>query len=167
MTLSKQNREDNIEYALRLMKGKLGDRAMFKEFFDSDDQEFAGVHPTTWKELESKGLVRAHRTLNSADYELLGPGWYCAMAIDDLFDTPEFQEPFGKLSAALKKYVDGRQEEGITSVSRLVEETGLTEDWIYNVITGKIWEYHMKRVGARLDGGEVVWIPIDFNMEHL
>lgn len=167
MTLSKENRLQNMEQALRLMLGRLGDRAMYKEFFNPEDPIFTEVYPTSWKELEDRGLVRAHRTYTSVSYELRGTGWFCAMGIDDLFDTPAFEERFGKLSAAIKNHVRGRHEKQITSVGQLVEETGLAEDWIYNIIKAKVWKHQYNRVGAEYDSDDVIWIPIDFNMPPL
>jgi hypothetical protein len=167
MTLSRNDRLENLEYALRLMIERLGNRAMYAEFFDPKDPVFNEIYSTTWNELEQRGFVRAHKTSDSEFYEMRGLGWFCAMAVTGRIESPEFNERFGVLSAALKGLVDGRQQKQITTVEALVHQTGLPADWVYNVIKSNIWKHQHNRVGAEFDRFDVVWVPIDFNMEPL
>ena len=63
MTLSKQARLDNMEQALRLMLSQLGERPLYQEFFNPDDPAFAGIHNTSWKELEDRSLLKGYSRL--------------------------------------------------------------------------------------------------------
>lgn len=166
MTLSRDNRLKNMENALKLMLGRLGDRGMYAEFFDPQDPAFSEIYSTTWQELESRGLVRGHHMMQTDSFELRGPGWLVAMSLTGKLETPEFQERFGRLSAALKRQVDGRRQKQVTTVASLAKDTGIAADWIYNVIKSNVWQ-QQNRVGAEFDEHELVWIPIDFNMEPL
>jgi hypothetical protein len=152
MTLSKKQRLDNIEQALRMMAGRLGDRAVYRQSFKPDEPELAGVEETSWKELEARGLIHGTHTFTSDHYQLTGLGWFVAMELDDKCDTPEFQDKFGKLSSKLKSYVKGRREKAVTTVDALVDDVDLSQDFIYNVIKADVWQHKYNRVGAEFDG---------------
>lgn len=171
MTVSRDERLENARSVLVAMRKKLGEQAVWRELFAPDDELFRDVFTTTWKFLVERGRVKAHYTIASADYELTGFGWLEAIEATGEIDSPEFQERFGRLCAALKRRVKGRREEGSVGLEELANETNLPEGWVYNVIESRLWELRYGRVGAEFDDADhfrnTVWIPIDFNMDRL
>ena len=167
MSLSKEDRLKNIKDALKIMLDRLGERGMYVEFFSPQDPSFSNIHSTTWQEMERRGLIRGHHMQQSDSYDMCGPGWFYAMELAGKLDTPEFNERFGKLSAAVKRKVDGRQQRQPTTVEALAQETALPAHWIYNIIKSNVWRHRNHRIGVEFDHQEVVWIPSDFNMEPL
>jgi hypothetical protein len=168
MTVSKDTRLDNMKQALRVMLDRLAERPLYQEVFNPEDPAFAGIYNTSWKDLEDKSLLKGTHGMNFDYFQLTGIGWFCAMEIQGKFDTPEFQQRFGKLSAALKALVKGRHDQQITIIDGLCQSTGLPEHFVFNVIEGRVWKHKFNRVGPHFDESKtVIWIPLDFGVEPL
>jgi hypothetical protein len=140
MTLSKDDRRNNEDLALRQMLQELpANRPYEWELLDGGKEPFLTVYPTTWKELVRRGLVKEW-TFNR--YRLTGHGWISALKVSGKFDSQELRENAGKLSAALKKRVEGRRADGSVTRGELQNETGLSEGFIYNAIDSHLL-YHL------------------------
>jgi hypothetical protein len=135
MTLSKRDRLNNIDLALRLMMDGLEEPYEWQEH-DARSAKFAAVHRTTWQELDRCGMLKA-RTFDR--YELTGPG-----RIQD----PEFKKKVGCLAAAIKAKVKGRAGPGFADRAELARETGLSEFFIYDAIDSGLLCEIFGRIGA-------------------
>jgi hypothetical protein len=165
VTWSKEQRNENMVLALRLMLDRIGDRAVDLVFLDSDEPEFKEVFPTTWVDLERRGFVK-----RSPPYRLTGAGWLEALHVAERLDD-EFDRDLGILCASLKSKVDGRREKAVVDVSQIVRETGLSEDWVFNVIESDAISRRYGRTGAYWHPSDrmkhVIEVPLDFGMERL
>ena len=167
MTLSNQNREENMAEALKLLLERLGDRAIYVEFLN-DDPAFTGVYPTTWKDLEDSHLVSSRPGPSWCWYHLTGEGWLEALQFTGALDTVEFQDRFGRLNATLISFTDNRHEKGFKQIHVVAEKAGVTEDWLSNILESRIWENKYNRHGAEFDDSKTsVIIPTRFNMPRL
>ena len=170
MTISTDDRLKNLQTALVVMKDKLGDRATYREVFDSEAEAFEEIYPTTWKDLEERGLVKGVPAWKGSTlYQLTGLGWLRAISSNGEIETPEFEQKLGRLSAALKARVKGRHQEAAATIDELAQETALPEDWIYNIVDSEYWRHWRHRAGPIFDSVDqlknYVVIPIDFDME--
>ena len=144
MTLSKRDRLDSLALALRLMMDGLEEPYEWQEH-DANCAKFAGVHRTTWQELDRRGLVKA-RTFDR--YELTGPGWIAGLKATGRFQDPEFKKDVGRVAAALKAKVKGRSGPGFADRTELACDTGLSEFFIYDVIDSGLLSEIFGRIGA-------------------
>ncbi len=135
-------------------------------FFDGDEEPFSAVHPTTWRELERRELVRPW-TFNR--YGLTGPGWIAALKTAGQFDSRELKENAGRLSAALKGRVEGRKTDALVQREELERETGLPESLVYDAIDSHLLLHLFNRRDAQWapDDSMNHWVlvPIDFDLK--
>jgi hypothetical protein len=165
MTLSKDTRIQNMAEALTLMLGKLGDRALFREYFERDSPDFADIYPTTWKELTDRHMLIEHPW---GTYQLTGHGWLMAVKITGQIESPEFRERLCRLNATLKGYIKGRRQEGLEFFEQVTAKANVPEDGLHNILESRIWESELNRTGAEFDDSKTaVIIPVDFGMEPL
>jgi len=142
------------------------DRPYEWELLDGDSAPFSAVFPTTWKALSRGGFVK---DLNFNHYRFMPEGWIEALKVTGLFTGQDLQEKAGKLSAALKKRVKGRLEDGLVSRAELANETGLPESFIYNAIDSHLLLQLFGHIDAHWATGDqmknYIEIPIDFGHE--
>jgi hypothetical protein len=132
MTISKADRTENLELALRLMLENIpADRPFEWEEFDGDLEPFTTILPTTWVALSRRGLVNA-RSFNR--YQLTPDGWIAALRAAGHFRGPQMLENAGRLSAALKGTSRGDTKWGGTTRQELATDSGLDEAFVYNAI---------------------------------
>ena len=167
MTASKSDRIDNLELALRLMLENLpADRPYEWEQLDGDTAAFSAVFPTTWKALSRRGFVKQ---LSFNSYRFMPEGWIEALRVTGLFTSQDLQEKAGKLSAALKKRIKGRQDDVLVSRTELANETGLTESFVYNAIDSHLLLQLFGRIDAHWAPGDhmkhYIEIPVEFGHE--
>jgi hypothetical protein len=144
MTLSKRDRLNNIDLALRLMMDGLEEPYEWQEH-DARSAKFAAVHRTTWQELDRCGMLKA-RTFDR--YELTGPGWIAGLKATGRIQDPEFKKKVGCLAAAIKAKVKGRAGPGFADRAELARETGLSEFFIYDAIDSGLLCEIFGRIGA-------------------
>ena len=144
MTISKQDRFDNIDLALRLMMDGLEEPYEWQEH-DANSAKFTGVYRTTWQELDRRCLVKT-RTFDR--YELTGAGWIAGLKVTGQFQDPEFQKKAGCVSAALKAKVDGRGGWAFADRTGLAQEIGLSEFFIYDLVDSHLLREMFGRIDA-------------------
>lgn len=170
MTLSKEARLKDLRRVLELMLSQLGEKSIEEALFCVDDPTFAGIQPTTWKELAARYWVERFDVIGAVEYRLTGPGWYGALEASGQLSTPDSVQRMSKLAAALKDSVKGRKDDAFVFPDSLSSESGLPETWIFNAIESDL-------LGRRFDMKSADWqpqsrktlirVPIDFGMEHL
>ena len=164
MTLSSDDRNENIRLALRLFLLELPESRPYEwEEVHGDKEPFLDILPTTWTGLVRKGYVK-DRGYNR--YELTGPGWISALRITGLFNNKEFKEKAGKLRAALRTYAGDRRTNGRISRTELQSTTGLSEAFIYNAIDSHLLRhlFHIQDADWADEMKTPVDVPNDFGI---
>jgi hypothetical protein len=168
MTVSRDTRMDNLAKALKLMTQEVGENAIFRVVIEADKPEYAGILPTTWKELVDRYMVKDH---GWDRYQLTGFGWLKGVQLLGLPEAPEFKRKMSQLAAALKGQVKGRQQEALVDVWAVAKESGVSEDFVWNAIESRLLDSCFRIKGAAFDpcdqNRNYVIIPIDFGMEPL
>lgn len=135
------------------------------DVFDLDDPRFESILATTWEELEEALCVERVQW----DYRLTAYGWLKALEAAGRLGDPDMKENLGKLSAAMKRRCEdgGRHRDG-TTIQELAEETGFSEDWIYNVVESHLIRECLNRVDCGWEPGDdmknYVMIPTRFGL---
>ena len=170
MTLSRQDRVENLQAAVARLLDELGERAIDTVYFDPRNPSLANVIATTWKELVRQNVLREEGTLAGVDYRFTGDGWYVAMQTTGRAANQSFVGSLSKISAALKDSVKGRQEDGFVYADSLATECNLSIDLVYNIIESGAIEKEFGGVGATWadrQRGRLIRVPLDFGMKPL
>lgn len=168
MSLSKDERLENIQDTLRIALSYLGDNAISGKWLDASDPVFRNVLPTTWKHLTDTGYATERHTRTSRSYELTGPGWRKALEVSGELQKPEFKERLGELCAAFKDSLQGRQNQAFPILRGFAAHTGIPEQFIFNVVESGIIEHCFKQRGVTWQTrGVVIRIPIDVGLALL
>ena len=166
MSLARNEREDNHRLALTLMIQELADRAIDTTLFDPNRPPFEGrVLPTTWEELSRQELVES---LRFSQYRQTAKGWLVALAVSGTSGAEDFLKRLGRVLAAMKRHVKGRQQSAVVPLQQIARESKEAEGWIFNVIDSKASSTGSQRTGADWFAGErgrLIEIPADFNLE--
>lgn len=171
MTLSKDQRIEDMARALVLMLERIGDRAIDAEEASVTEPPFDVVNQTTWIELRTRGWIRRFEVMGREAYFLTGSGWIRALEITGAVSDSGFDKNIGQLMAALKGLIEGRQAEASEHTDIVAQLARLSTDWIFNVIESNIIEQRYGRKGAHWDGhyprGKAIRVPIDFGQAFL
>jgi len=166
MSLSPKDRQENTNSALILMLQELGEGSIGLRRFDPTSPAFAGIYPTTWKELEDQSWVEPCPTLDRRFCKLTPEGW--RVAIDLVWNAdPMFQDRLAKIAAALKARVKGRDTDALVSVESLAAETSIPANWILNAINSRLLEYRFRKRGAYWVGNSpnmTILVPVNFGL---
>jgi hypothetical protein len=164
MTLSKRERSENCLSAVALMLQQLGDNAIDECLFDPSAPIFQYIVPTTWSELRTDGLIEI--LTETQQYRFTGLGWLHALEWAGQLDDKSLEVRAGRLFAAMKEYVKGRQKPVVVKLVELSQKAGIPEGIAFNIIESNILESRYGRRGARWqDRGRLIAIPIDFSVE--
>lgn len=153
MSLSNEERKENIVLAVRPMMQNLGEpyRGYDAQEHEATTGKFADVHRTTWDELVERGWVKA----TSFDrYLLTGDGWIEGLKVTGQFDDLNFREKAGQLSKGLKARVKNEREWGHAHRTELASEIGLSEFFIYDAIDSHLLRKMFNKTDA-------TWSPDD------
>jgi hypothetical protein len=157
MSKSEQERTENTREALRVMLGIAGDDRLDWTLFDAKDQRLAHILETTWEKLEATQCVERVQW----DYRLTAHGWVMALEAAGRLCDAEMKEDLGRICAALKRRCEiGGRHRDATTVQELAQETGSSEEWIYNIVEGHLIRICLKRVDCE-------WEPGDQNKNHV
>jgi hypothetical protein len=92
-----------------------------------------------------------------------GYGWRTCVMSSKLHESEEFKQKLGKLSAALKNSVKGRQYPATLGAHDLGNETGLGWEFVRNAIQGELIQHVFGIKGATgSDDTVVIQVPIDY-----
>ena len=116
MTISTTDRRRDFLRTLVVMVTVVADRAVMHVRFEPGQKPVEATLPTTWDELQQRGIVSDKSTLTRPQYSLTPDGW-----ADGLVSRPpdDLQERCGRLAAALKQVVKGRELDGFTVLKDL------------------------------------------------
>jgi hypothetical protein len=85
-----------------------------------------------------------------------------------LHETEEFKQNLGRLSAALKDSVKGREHPAILSSYDLAKKTALEWEFIQNAIQGELVQHVFGIKGATGERGmAIIRVPIDYGERPL
>ena len=153
MTISTTDRRRNFLRTLVVMVTVVADRAVMHVRFEPGQKPVEATLPTTWDELQQRGIVSDKSTLTRPQYSLTPDGW-----ADGLVSRPpdDLQERCGRLAAALKQVVKGREPDG----------------WVCNAVQGNLLDLRFPSSGFYLRGFEDgivchLQVPRTFGLEDL
>lgn len=157
MSISEQDRKDNIRDALRAMIEIAGDDRLNWTLFDDKDARLTHISDATWEELETTRCVERVQW----DYRLTARGWIMALDAAGRLCDAGMKEDLGKICAAMKRRCEagGRHMDG-TTIQELAQETSFSEAWLYNVVESHLIRVCLKRVDCE-------WEPDDRNKNHV
>jgi hypothetical protein len=96
-------------------------------------------------------------------------GW--CVALDLVWEAnPILEKSLSKLVAVLKDNVKGRHEDAFVSLTSVVVETQLPENWVLNAMDGNLIEHRFKIKGAQWASHVykgAIRIPLDFGLKPL
>lgn len=171
MTISKDKRLLDMQNALVLMMDALGAQALDAVDFVSYQTPFDKVMPTTWDELESRGLVEITNRWNVNTYALTGAGWYRGLKETEKISDPDFRHQMDKLQKTLKDRSE-RQEDVWADAEDVARSAGVSLDFVYNAIESQLLDHERDIYGAEWDlrvgkRGSVIRIPRRFGQKRL
>lgn len=168
VTLSKEVRIEKLDEAILFLMSKLHGRSILEVFIQERYLDHR-ILPSTWDELKRRHLVR--ETNGQSIYTLSGPGWIAGLKLCNEFDTPELRATTGRLCAALKGRVKGREYRAIAHVDELAADSGVPAAFIRNAIESDLIGQLFNVIGAdwvsHRHRATMVSIPRDFGMELL
>lgn len=152
-----------------LLMDNLRGRTFLGAFIDERSLD-PSILPTTWIEFKKRYLIQ-EALPGSGYYTLSGSGWIAGLKLLNQFDTPEMKSRTGKLCAALKDRVKGRQYEQLVHVSEIASEADLSEDFVRDAIESDLIRELFGTKGAGWatpqDRGKFIEIPVDFGLPDL
>jgi hypothetical protein len=165
MTIHVTDRAAAVKRALVRLAALCGDGRSIR-FGEADLVEAAPLR-TTLHELQDAGLIRQIVfSSNPEPYILTLEGWHQAQRISGRFDSEEFQRRRGRLCAAMKLAVDGRDDVVIIDYADLAHRAELPEGWVWNILEAQV----LKRLDPkgryliRFEDGNV-YVPATFGQE--
>jgi hypothetical protein len=165
MTISVEDRKAAIKRALVRLADLCGDAGGVR--FGAADLVEASPLGTTIGELEEARLVeQVVFSSNPEPYALTMEGWFQAQRISGRFDSEEFHRRRGRLCAAMKRAVDGRQDMALLDCRQLAKDAELPEGWVWNVFEAQVLHRldSKHRYRMRFEDG-AVWVPATFGQE--
>ena len=173
MTLSENDRRENLTLALRLIGDEVGEKHVGTEL-EREQPAFKTIFPTTWEALVDAGHL--YQT-DIWHYQLTAKGWIEILRITGRLCSEEMKRNLGNLCGIFKKCLEeanqrlgqpNRTHEEKIDISVVVSQSGFPEPWIYNVIDSYLIELCLKQIGifwAEDDENKnYIIIPIDFGL---
>jgi len=162
MTLARDERAESCREALKMMLERVADEPVDEVLFTPKDVE--SILTTSLDELQSWNFIEL--MVPTREFSLTGRGWTAALLVTRANSGKPFEQRIAELFSTMKRLVKGRHEPKLVRFRTLVEETGLPEGWIFNIIEGRYMEEVCKRKGASwVKKGRLVLIPASFGVE--
>jgi len=135
-----------MEHALSVLVRDLQDKAVSEMVFYADRPEYADIFSTTWQELRDRVMLT--QIPQTQIHWLTGPGWYEGVKVSGLRNNPWFVQYMSKLSATLKDYVKGRQDERLVTAYNVAQDASLPFGFVYNAIESRLLDREFNIRGA-------------------
>ena len=167
MTLSPGRRTADQELALRIMAADVGDVALFSKEWPSADPRFANLAPTTWAQLQERGLVTRSPVQNELRYLLTEAGWITGLRMNGTLDEEAFRRRCVAFIKFLKGLIKGRQGEWPSRIHYQKLPADFPFGWVLNVLkSGLLQEmFPSKQMNAYWEKATAsVRIPQTFDM---
>jgi hypothetical protein len=169
MSLSKEERLANVEYALSLFVKDIGDTYYKEAFITPDGDNYQKLFPTTWHELLGRRYIKQPYSTNH--YILTEAGWIWGLRFAGIYDDEVFRKRLGNVSRALKDRVKGRSEAALATAYDIAQSSGEPVGFVQSVIDSDILRALFNRVSAEwhkgTNGSTVIYIPPNFGLELL
>jgi hypothetical protein len=165
VTIDKGARAAAMTRALKRLADLCGDARGIT--FGRADLIDAAPLGTTLAELEDAGYITLIAFLSDPNpYRLTIRGWVEAQRVSGRLESDEFDERRGRLCAALKRAVKGRDHEAILDYAELAQAAGLPEGWVWNILEGRVLHRldPLGRYDVRFENGHV-FVPPTFGQE--
>lgn len=169
MSLSKQQRQENLELALKQFASNIGSCPIGAYIIVPNDGHYQGIFETTWLDLQRHGYLRPYPKF-SGRLLLTGLGLRHGLELCGMHQNKQLQEMLGKISKCLKGFVKGRKQAKGINVETIANETGLQKGFIINVIEAELLERWFKQYGtvwAPGFVGSIIIVPQDFGLPPL
>ena len=134
MTLSPERRTADQEKALRIMAADVGDDALFNKEWPAVDPRFANLAPTTWVQLQERGLVTRSPIQNELRYLLTEAGWIEGLRLNGTLDEEAFRARCIDFIKFLKSLIKGRQGESPARIHNQKLPAHFPFGWVLNVL---------------------------------
>jgi|SRR5579872_138387 len=169
MSLSREERIANLEYALKVFVRDVNDNWIRHVHITPGGDEYDVIFETTWKELISRIFLEE---LSMPGYFFLtGHGWLTGLELLGRKTDKDFRERVGRLFKTFKDEVKGRHEDAFIFIEDAATRSGLPTGLIANVIESKMCEYWFGMHGAHWESykgrGCGIIIPLNFGLELL
>lgn len=107
MTISKEERQRNIEELLVMTSKTIGDDdALFTKYFCCSS--YPQTLSTSWRHFLDNGLIKESRERGSGQFLLTPEGWRRGLELSGGFDDPVFRERLGRICGEARKIVGDR-----------------------------------------------------------
>jgi hypothetical protein len=163
MTISKRSRQQDMASAFHLLVDQFQNCKISDAMFSPDTEPFSKCANTTWQSMSRGGWLIGTELGGGLHYGLTKSG-----LVEGLRRTVKGQslkEQLGRLQAAAKIHVEGRNQEAVVNFEELQKDSGLPEEFVFNAIecdlVGHILETHGP---AWLHAGVTVRIPLDLGL---
>jgi hypothetical protein len=95
-------------------------------------------------------------------FYLTGAGWRRALDVTGRLSDTEFETIFSSICKTLKSSVKSRSEEAYLYPSDVARDTGVTEEFLTNVIDSRLIDHHFNIQGAEWEQDGLIRVPINF-----
>ncbi|OFW00090.1 MAG: hypothetical protein A3H94_04200 [Acidobacteria bacterium RIFCSPLOWO2_02_FULL_60_20] len=168
MTLSIEQRLQNMDKVVILMMKKLGDGAIRRLWEDPRDPYYHEIVATIWLDLENHGLVKPTRTAAAVRYSLTGQGWL--KGLDLTKSLEETKKKVGDVMRVMRERMGGRTHERNVLVhsSEIARAAGVSDYFIENMVESDFIRKVFKRysMNAKQSGRWYLFsIPPKFGQE--
>src|SRR5712692_1204147 len=165
MTISKRSQKQDMASAFQLLVDqflscKIGDAS-----FSPDEEPFSKCRNTTWQSMSRGGWLTETQTSGRPHYMLTPSGFREGLRQIPISGDQSPKERLGRLQAAAKIHVEGRNQGAVVSFKDLQKDSGLPEEFAFNAIDCDLVGHFLKAHGpAWLQPGVTVRIPLDLGL---
>ncbi len=173
MTLSREDRLENIDRAIQKLMTELGDCSIIMTLFTRGNHNYTDIFATTWDDIEHHGWIETEGSTMGATvaFRITGDGW-----VEGLERTGQLAAAVAKLSQlcmVAKVHVKGREEHAACHIEQLAEDSDLPRSFIENVVESGLLERQFPKRQMELRWWDpqgrplLLRIPRSFGMERL
>jgi hypothetical protein len=164
MTLSVDDRRENLRDALIAFLNKLGDRRL--NLFFIDRAKYPQVIPTTWTELSKRYWIKD--VASTIEWYTFTPlGYVQALKVSGRADEAQFRADLGKLCKVLKDSLKGRTTKSLIDLYAEAKESGLSAAFVKNALDADLIGEILGKFGAQWEGDTTIKVPPNFGLSPL
>ncbi len=169
MSISREERVENLHHALGIFLQEAGDQYYKDVFFSNGGAEYEGILRTTWQDLLDGYYL--DELLNGHYFALTSGGWLKALEVTGRLSDPSFMTSLGKISKALKDRVKGRHEQVLVTSDEIAKEAEVSVGLVQSVIESGLLRYRFNTIEAEWasydDHRLLIVIPVNFGLEAI
>src|SRR5579872_922397 len=134
MTISKRTRVRDMGNAFHLIVDELQSRRVSDAVFSPDAEPFSKCTNTTWQSMSRGGWLTETQSSGRPHYMLTPSGFREGLRRVPIPEGRSLNEGLGRLQAAAKIHVEGRNQEAVVNFEELQKDCGLSEEFVFNAI---------------------------------